>query len=913
MNTVADKPGEEKELVYRLRSLLSETDKPVAFIVGSGVSIGAVDGVGAIVRDMRRRIGDPGETALFDAKVTGPTDGERYQQGAEFAQNNRDQDWLNLVIRHAVLGACPDLTPEEREQLARASESELQQIERDASRWRLTPATEALGRLLHLLPKERRGPVITTNFDPLLEIAVRRAGALALPQEIDLDGKLSRSEDEEIVDIAHVHGYWRKGDTLHTVFQLQRPRPLLHGSLRNSLSGHTVIVVGYSGWDDAFSRSLREHVQEQERNGVDLIWCSYDPLTEASFSSGLLKELVDAPRKRFYHEVDAGRLFPAVVDAYEKALERPPGWLRLDRALLDDMATTTPAREDVVGFFDGAEPDWSTALDTRVPRLSLVAELTEAVRTCLAGGDERIVAAVGPMGEGKSMALRQATVDLVRERDDLTVFWRERGEPFDAEPLLAVPARPGRRVLLVSDDGALVVDGVRRLMTECRAQGRTDIHVLLAAQEWEWRNRRAWNELGRFTADIVSCHGLTERDGAELVSAWDRFGALGELAATPADERVRKLVDLSAESYGKQESSLVGAMLKLRYDGKLGRHVDDLLRRMDTYPPIGDRSLRQSFLMIALLHAAFAPRRDRIRPLSVRILAQALGVRDTFVRMSLEDALRKEAAISEHGEDLWVRHHSIAETALDLSREQSPGELETLIRPLVRAAVSLSSTTGAMDDDLYSVAYLSSRLQKQRWSADEYLAAAEAAVAAAPTRLSYRTSHVSALRTAKRRGEALSAAEEAWAEINQVADPESMIGFLLEWGTAAGQAGHPESNALLDCLALPYCEEPARVVWALVNLGVPLTQLHRRGKDPVFLDALRGVVGLLSERRRTRREDSFLAKHDDYVSGRGAVPLTGDDAWDAVQTAFDALRPSAHSSLTSLVRSAGSIRPPERL
>ncbi|MEU9088189.1 SIR2 family protein [Streptomyces sp. NPDC048357] len=909
MNTIGIKAGEEKALIYRLRSLLTERSRPVAFIVGSGISAGAVDGVRAIVASMRTMIGDPGEVALFDGRVTGPSDAEKYQQAADFALEFRDQDWLNLVIRQAVLGACPDLTPEERSRLARADEKELEAFERSSPLWRLNPATQALGRLLQLLPRERRGPVITTNFDPLLEIAVRRAGARASWQQIDLDGKLSRGEDEDAVDIAHVHGYWRQGDTLHTVHQLQKSRPQLHGSLRGSLSGHAVVVVGYSGWDDAFSRSLREFVREQDMQRTDLIWCSYDPLTDESFSSGLLGELLEAPRRSFYQGIDANRLFPGLVDSYVAAVECPRGWRRVDRSLLDDLGTRTPGEAEAVAFFDGAQPDWPEAVNPRIPRLSLVGELTEAVTQCLdgggagAGGDGRIVAAVGPMGEGKSMALRQATVDLARTRDDVTVLWRERGTSVDPESILAIPQRPGQHILLVSDDGAHVVDDLKRLMPQAKAQGRTDIHVLLAAQEWEWRNRRPWQDLGGFLAGTVKVHGLLEQDGEDIVAAWRDFGALRELAKTPERERARKLVDLSQATFGRQESSLVGAMLALRYGPLLGEHVEELLRRIERHP-----MLREAFLMIAVLHAAFDTKNRRIRPMSLRILAQALEAKQTDIEMQVEDTLRKEAALSDHGENLWVRHVSIAEAALRISRAQRPDELVALIRKVVGAAVRLSPATSALDDDLYSTAYLSSRLQ----IAQEAVAASEAAVAAAPARLSYRTSLIAALRTAKRLPDAGEAAERAAKEMASMTDPDSKFGFLLEWGTVAGQDRRPESNALLVGAALALSVEESQVVYALVNMGVPLTNLHRQNPDPVYLDALRGVVGLLKARRRSRRQDGFLARHSAYLSACGTTALAGEDAWDALQAALDKLRPNAHPTLAPHLKSAGkSVRPPK--
>ncbi|MGW2918980.1 P-loop NTPase [Streptomyces angustmyceticus] len=907
MNTIEIKRGQEKALISRLTSLLTEGNRPVAFIVGSGVSAGAVDGVPAIVDSMRTMIGAPGEIADFDTRVTGPSDAEKYQQAAEFAEEYRGPDWINIVIRQAVLGACPDLSPEERTHQARANEKDLEDFEEDSPRWRLTPATEALGHLLQLLPRWRRGPVITTNFDPLLEIAVRRSQARANWQAIDLDGKLSRGEDPDAVDIAHVHGYWRRGDTLHTVYQLQKPRRMLHGSLRRSLSGHAVVVVGYSGWEDAFSRSLRECVQEQDMHDIDLIWCSYDPLTNESFSSGLLRELNEAPRRTFYHQIDANRLFPNLLDAYVAAVECPRGWCHINRGFLDEVGSRTLSEKEVVAFFDGAQPDWPEAVDCRIPRLSIVTKLIEAVRNCLRDDvDGQIVAAVGPMGEGKSIALRQATVDLVCARDDITVLWRERRISIDPEAIMAIPQRAGHHILLTIDGGAFVIDGLKQLLAKCSSRSRTDIHVLLADQEWEWRNR-ACLELGGFLAKTVRVHGLTAEDGEAIVDAWRDFGALGELDKTPENEQAHELVDLSAASFGRQERSLVGAMLTLRYGPQLGKHVDELLQRIERHPRVGNATLREAFLMIAVLHSAFDDTKRQIRPLSVRILAQALEANQAAIEMQVEDRLRREAALSETGENLWVRHVSIADAALRISRTKHPGELIPLIRKLVRAAVRLSPVAGPMDEDLYSVAYLSSRLQ----NGEEAVAASEAAVAAAPARLSYRTSLMAALRKARRLPEARQTAEQAAKDMATMSDSESKWGFLLEWGTVAGMGCHPETNALLDSVALALSVDESKVVSALVNMGVPLTKLHEKTSEPVYLDALRGVVGLMEARRRNHRQDGYLTQHTTYITRCGTTSLDGEDAWNAVQAAVDKLRLTAHPTLVPLLPSVGaSVRPP---
>ncbi|MGW2744988.1 P-loop NTPase [Streptomyces sp. NPDC001450] len=901
----------EDRLISRLTHTLTEGSRKVAFITGSGVSVGAVPGVDGIVAHMHAVPSSFNDQLQFKRALKGLSGGEKYQQAADVLKELRGQDGLNLAIRRAVLDACTGLGAPERSVLARRGDpEELKQTEHDTGLWTLTPAVESLGALLRALPAHRRGPVITTNFDPLLEIAVRKAGGRPNPQALDFDGKLEQREDDDAVNIVHVHGYWRIGDTLHTISQLTRDRTELLGSLRSTLTDHTVVVVGYSGWEDAFSRSLQERVREKNLYGLDLIWCSYDELAVAVEASPLLSEFQQAPRWTFYDRINAHRLFPRLYESYMRTVQCPPGWTRLDRALLDALTEEEMPAADVKRFFDGAEPRWETALDPRVPRLSLVDRLTGDLAGCLSGTlDKRIVAAVGPMGEGKSIALRQAAVDLVRGRGDVTVLWREHGTRIDPKVILSMPEQPGQHIVLVTDQGAQHIDELRQIM----AAGRGDIHVLLAGQQREWRSAGGYQKLASFTK-VVGNLGLQDEDGTLLVQAWERLDALEELARTPRKDRAGRLVEMSRATYGKRDSSLVGAMLELRYGTLLRDHVGKLLDRLAGHPAVEGTSLVHCFLMIALLHVAHDPARRQASPLSPRILARVVGLEDDYL---VEDAitvpLGREAAATGHDSGLWIRHQTIAEAALAISNERSADELADLARRLVTAAIQLSRETGTFGNDLHAAAYLSRGLSQRnrRLKLDkEALVAARTAASAAPHRLSFRTALMTTLRVTGHIDEALKVAAETCRELGSMTDPESRITFIQEWGTAAGKAGEYGMNTLLHGVALRGARDNQAVVGSLLSMGVPLTELHRGSDDPVVLDALRAVVGLAAHkiasssfpvRRDAHDYQGYVDNHMEYIKGAGAEPLAGAEAWVAVQTAVDRLLPGAPAALAPLL------------
>ncbi|MGW0414445.1 P-loop NTPase [Streptomyces collinus] len=915
---------DEDYLVARLMGLLTEETRKISFITGSGVSLGAIPGVDGIVDKMRTIPRLVQDKMLLERQLKGLSGGQKYQKAAATLKRIRGQDAVNLAIRLAVLDACTGLRQEQRTVLAeQGGRKALQAAEFDTGLWKLTPAVEHLGLLLRAMPAHRRGPVITTNFDPLLEIAVRKAGGRANVQYLDFDGRVQHTEDEDAVNIVHVHGYWREGDTLHTLDQLTAERPELTDSLRSALRDHAVVVVGYSGWEDAFSRSLLERVRAKDHLGIDLIWCSYKKLAAAVEEAPLLLELQKAPRWTFYEDIDAHRTFPKLFAGYSTAVQSPPGWTRIDRDLLDNLAAEEHTSEEIESCFDGREPGWRDALDARIPRLSVVGKLTGDMHRCLNGTiDKRVVAAVGPMGEGKSIALRQAAVDLVRRRDDITVFWREHRTPLEVRTVLSVPERPGHHILLVTDQGADFINELRQLMAACEEEGRRDIRVLLTAQSREWRSLGGFRHLAHYTK-AVSSFGLEDRDCEALVQAWEGLGVLGELAKTPQDERVGALLSLSRANYGRQDSSLVGAMLQLRYGPLLREHVRNLLDRLADHPAVETTSLVQCFLMIALLHVAYNFENEKCSPLSLRVLGRVVGLEDDYlVEEAVAAPLGREAAVSEAEHGLWIRHRSIAEAALFISGERNPGELAELIRKLVTAAVELSKETSEFPDDLYAAAYLcrglSHRDNRHLKLENEAVAAARAAVAAAPRRLSFRTALMMTLRVTGRRDQALDVGQETCRELESMSDRESDVTFIQEWGTLAGQDGKYSLNALLDAVAVHRSRDPQHIISGLLKMGLALTELHRSTGEAVFLDALRAAVGLLAGKvnpgESSRRYDKYLDNHKTYLAAEGCTPLMGTDSWAALQAAVDRLLPAAPSAMAPLLTKGSlSVLPPLEL
>ncbi len=237
-----------------LISIARYCDHPVAFLVGaplSGDAGGGVPGVAPMLELVREEISKRAAPELprYDAKIaTCKPGGDAYQAAMEWLQGNVGQPAVNRVIEVAVLkarkaGAAPNFAKNGKD-----------------CDWYIPPGTQQLAQLVCRdlsQPKPHfPGPILTTNFDPLLSLAIETCKARAHWRVVQSDGKLADVGENEAVEVIHLHGFWRGSDTLHTSTQLNSPRPALRDSLRKILKQKTLIVAAYGGWDDVFARAL---------------------------------------------------------------------------------------------------------------------------------------------------------------------------------------------------------------------------------------------------------------------------------------------------------------------------------------------------------------------------------------------------------------------------------------------------------------------------------------------------------------------------------------------------------------------------------------------------------------------------------------------------------------------------------
>lgn len=300
----------------------------------TGATVG-VPNVAEMVEGLRTRLDmGPGE-------LSGP---DGYQRGLKELIDRRGMDAANFFIAESVREALRDPAPpfgsERLEQMPEA--------------WHLPRGLAALGRLLAHL-EDRTPTVFTTNFDPLIEVAVRAAGGRAVRRIVDQGGRLDDMEVEsDTTQVVHLHGHWHSSDTLHTQSQLTADRPDLEDSLYRMLDGAVVVALGYGAWDDVFTRTLQKAARSL-RPAPDVIWTVYGAASRfVADRQDLLQRLAPAgARVSYFEQIDAHAFLPKLAnevawDARLRTDSRMLGQGRLRRDVMDTLARGLPQPVEII-------------------------------------------------------------------------------------------------------------------------------------------------------------------------------------------------------------------------------------------------------------------------------------------------------------------------------------------------------------------------------------------------------------------------------------------------------------------------------------------------------------------------------------------------------------------------------------
>ena len=454
---------DEAALLERLSNALKRRTQEVVFLVGSPLSaptkpdLPGVPGVAGVISLIQKEFEtDPAQlSALNDAlELEG---GNGYQAAFAFLQGRRGQRTANEIIRQAVLAARVE--PCKRTDL---SDDECRSLEQDNQGWALSPGILYLGLLLAEHSNRFGRSVLTTNFDPLIEVSIRRGGARIVRTNLHADGDLTQTEGDDC-HVIHLHGYWYGSDTLHTNRQLIRPRPHLKDSLASLLRNKLIVVCGYGAWDDVFTEALMAVVRDDTAY-PEILW-TFRPICPElgeTLTSRLTPGL-DRGRVTLYSGIDCHVFFPKLYNLWS-ALESPTTSAglgqsnpvnvseTLKRALLSNPPSHKPTTPVVL---EGDVEDRPPASEVWVGREHELHELLSS--------EAKIVFVTGIGGQGKSTLVARYFEECQRERDRFSILvWRdckEEREPFEnqlASIVLKLSPRLSGQELAAQDTQSLI-------------------------------------------------------------------------------------------------------------------------------------------------------------------------------------------------------------------------------------------------------------------------------------------------------------------------------------------------------------------------------------------------------------------------------------------------------------------------
>ena len=331
----------------------------------------------------------------------------------------------------------------------------------EESGWSLRPGVESIGRLAASAPQHFGSSVITSNFDPLLQVSMKRAGASCWTTRLHGDGDPAVSTAEG-VQVIHIHGFWSGTDCLHTGVQLTQNRPNLQNWLIRQLRGKIIVVMAYGGWDDIFMRAL-DSVLSDSGEYPEVLWTFYDqvPSVPDRVESILAKGRSRA-RLSMYSGIDCHDLLPQVATF----------WETLKKNEIQNLKEEN--NSDVSKFTDGLNINKRPPVALppqhadRPPSIShwvgRESELHQLSKT-----EQSVVSITGIGGEGKSFLAARYLEEVKRGNTQFTHSdWRDCKEQSDTirTKLMRLVERLSNGHLISDDLGQLPNDGLVSLVVD---------------------------------------------------------------------------------------------------------------------------------------------------------------------------------------------------------------------------------------------------------------------------------------------------------------------------------------------------------------------------------------------------------------------------------------------------------------
>lgn len=829
---------------------------PVAFLVGSPLSWdagGGIPGVTEMLHEAKQLIAErlpPARIFDFDVKVDGKKGADAYQAAMKWLHGSLTQTGVNEVIRRAVLKARIADRPTNFKG------------DGEPADWYLPRGMIDLGVLVANADDRYPGPILTTNFDPLISVAIRRAGGVRRLRVIDSDGALPRAveADPGEIDVVHLHGYWQGANTLHTPAQLTSNRPKLTASLRRLLSRCTLVVVAYGGWDDVFTAALADALNDADAQ-LTVLWCfrESDATGIESGNREFLERMnaaITSGQLHLYGGINCHTLFGEVVSAanlingavHFSTTTPLAGWTHVT----SDFLAAQPILEaaEAIRYFDGALPTWRHCASTDVPTRQSVEQMQIALDSVT---DPRCTLTVirGAGGEGKSTVLMQFAAAAAKSGTWEVLHRSAENAALSADVVTALDAN--KQWLLVVDDADNSVVAIFDCLRAVHASSLANVDFVIATRDADWisadGDRKPWAQVCHRLPDVWLSGLASSEEARSIVRAWGKFGTEGlrKLASfSSEDGMVDALLraDQRNASTPRVEGSFLGALLDVRFSpAALRDHVREMLINLEKYKVGGNsQTLRDALVYVAACQSA------GIQGLDLNVLSDLLAVPRDWIRTRVMGPLGAEAAGVTSADRAFTRHGKVADAIVEEAESSLGVDLCEVWTRLVKQTVQTSLTSPVSYLTHSRILHMGPKLQGRlpsRLSASRRgeiaIAAAQAGVTAMPDRLECLTDLGSAYRNANQPKKAVEVFRSGLQNSRTKVDYEHAIrSFWYEWSVCEGGSNKvsagAKSNAWLSGIALsdhlnpsPLTIENLRRI--TVGLGIAMGRLSKRGDD----------------------------------------------------------------------------------
>ncbi|MET8833770.1 hypothetical protein ABZV78_07630 [Micromonospora sp. NPDC004540] len=349
--------------------------------------------------------------------------------------------------------------------------------------------------------------------------------------------------------------------------------------------------------------------------------------------------------------------------------EAPSGWVVLQPAFFSAMSPD----EDLTNFFNGGEPYWEAVVNPRLPRIQIAQSLLDRTRRRMREKKAGIELLMGPTGEGKSTALRQAAAVLALE-DSRTILWRQHRDAVLDQKVVDIARACGPGTVIASDNAHLILDQLHELISDGGVPSSSELQLLLATRDTDWTRRtrelgfklnpaESWKTMGPIVCTKHPFGRVSETDARKIVQSWRTLeSSCPDAIQGLSDGEAAKWLSDASRSADSQHGALLGGLLAIRYTPEeLRAHLVTLLESLSRDDTPGDMTLADVVIVLAVADVAGA---DGIPS---EVIAGFCDVDELNFRTQVANRLGEEAVANYSDDTLRSRHPMVSEAIFEVA------------------------------------------------------------------------------------------------------------------------------------------------------------------------------------------------------------------------------------------------------